>query len=571
MLALTACAVLAGATSVPAVSEWIADAPPDILQGLGIRLDPLLSKRFLPTETTVRRLLARIDGGALDGAVGRWLAELRPKATGPRGLAVDSKSLRGAARANGRKIHLLAVLEHATGLILAQLDVGEKTNEITCFRPLLDTVADLAGTVVTSDAMHTQREHADYLLGRAAHYIVIVKGNQRKLRRQLKSPPWKDIPLQGCTRGIGHGRSEFRRIKVVTVNSLLFPGARQAVQIKRRHTDLKTGKTTVKTVYAVTSLTAEQATAARLAELVRDHWKIEALHHARDTTFAEDASQLRTGNAPRATATWRNLAIGALRTAGVQNIAAGLRRNARDPRIASHSSALSDHEPDVMRLRRSPPPPSPGFSRNSRNSSCSRIARQTCAVRAAAPIRSSADGWATHRTSASALHTVQLPVIVRSQQQVVEAEIQPGLQMFRGHPPQHPPHLRRDRGPYPHPRRTRGAHGRTVRARRKGRAGRPHRRPLPAGGGGEGPHRHRVAYDHRETAVTPVTGDRWCSLVGGGRRRLGGPRGASGRLHVSGLGTGQLACSCVAYAGWKQCSGVVGRFQEGTRKAYLPE
>ncbi|MFE2971944.1 hypothetical protein ACFXKC_51995 [Streptomyces sp. NPDC059340] len=111
--------------------------------------------------------------------------------------------------------------------------------------------------MVTSDAMHTQREHADYLLSRAAPYIVIVKGNQKKLRRQLKSLPWKDIPLQDRTNSVGHGRSEIRRIKVATVNYLLFPGARQAVQIKRRHADRKTGKTAVKTVYAVTSLTAE--------------------------------------------------------------------------------------------------------------------------------------------------------------------------------------------------------------------------------------------------------------------------------------------------------------------------
>ncbi|MFF0088090.1 ISAs1 family transposase [Streptomyces canus] len=108
-----------------------------------------------------------------------------------RGLAVDGKSLRGAARAKGRKIHLLAALEHATGLVLAQLDVGEKTNEITCFQPLLDTVADLAGTVVTSDAMHTQREHADYLLARGAHYIVIVKGNQKKHADSSRSFPGK--------------------------------------------------------------------------------------------------------------------------------------------------------------------------------------------------------------------------------------------------------------------------------------------------------------------------------------------------------------------------------------------
>ncbi|MGO4749411.1 ISAs1 family transposase [Streptomyces sp. 2MCAF27] len=197
-------------------------------------------------------------------------------------------------------------------------------------RSLLETVDDLAGVVMTSDAMHTQHEHADYLLGRGAHYLVIVKGNQKKLREQLKSRPWKQIPLQSRTRDAGHGRGEIRRIKVCTVNNLLFPGARQAVQLKRRRVDRRTGRISIKTVYAVTSLTAEHATPAELASLIRDHWKIEAPHHVRGVTFAEDASQLRTGAAPRAMATCRNLAIGALRLAGSTNIAAWLRRNARD-------------------------------------------------------------------------------------------------------------------------------------------------------------------------------------------------------------------------------------------------
>ncbi|MET8498629.1 ISAs1 family transposase [Streptomyces microflavus] len=332
VLALAACAVLAGATSLLAVGEWIVDAPPQVLERLGVQPDPVLPRRPPPAEATVRRLPARIDGDALDRAVGGWLADRRPERSGLRGLSVDGKSLRGAARARGRKVHLLAALEHTSGLVLAQLDVGEKTGETTCFQPLLDTVADPAGTVVTSDALHTQRQHAGYLLGRRAHYIAILKGNQKNLRKQLKSQPWKEIPLQGRTRDSGHGRSEIRRIKVATVNNLLFPGACQAVQIKRRRTDRKTGKVTIATVYAVTSLTAEQATPPQLAKLVRDHWKIEALHHVRDTTFAEDASQLRTGNAPRAMATWRNLAIGALRLGGVRNIAAALRHSARDAR-----------------------------------------------------------------------------------------------------------------------------------------------------------------------------------------------------------------------------------------------
>ncbi|MEU1519416.1 ISAs1 family transposase [Streptomyces sp. NPDC005811] len=247
----------------------------------------------------MRRLLDRIDGDALDRAVGCWLADRRTTTDSRlRGLAVDGKSLHGAARPEGRKIHLLAACDHVRGLVMAQLDVGEKTNEITCFKPLLEIVADLAGMVVTSDAMHTQREHAGYLLGRGAHYIVIVKGNQKKLRKQLKSLPWKRIPLQSRARDAGHGRGEIRRIKVCTVNNLLFPGACQAVQLKRR-VEHRTGRISIKTVHAVTSL-------------------------------AEDAAQLRTGAGPRAMATWRNLAIGALRPAESTNIAAGLRGNARD-------------------------------------------------------------------------------------------------------------------------------------------------------------------------------------------------------------------------------------------------
>jgi hypothetical protein len=98
------------------------------------------------------RQLGRIDSDVLDQMVGRWPADRRGSAGGRQcGLAVNCKSLRGAARATGRKIHLLAACEHTTGLVLAQLDVGEK--------PLLKAVAGLAGVVVTSDAMHTQREH----------------------------------------------------------------------------------------------------------------------------------------------------------------------------------------------------------------------------------------------------------------------------------------------------------------------------------------------------------------------------------------------------------------------------
>jgi hypothetical protein len=84
------------------------------------------------------------------------------------------------------------------------------------------------------------------------------------------------------------------------------------------------------TVYAITSLPFEQARPAWLADLLRGHWAIEALHHVRDTSFAEDASQVRTGAAPNAMACLRNLVIGELSRADQRR--AALRRHARDPR-----------------------------------------------------------------------------------------------------------------------------------------------------------------------------------------------------------------------------------------------
>ena len=85
------------------------------------------------------------------------------------------------------------------------------------------------------------------------------------------------------------------------------------------------------TVYAVTSLTLAQARAVRLADLIRGHWAIEALHHVRDVTFAEDSSRVRTGAGPTVMACLRNLVIGLLGRAGPVNLAAELRRHARDP------------------------------------------------------------------------------------------------------------------------------------------------------------------------------------------------------------------------------------------------
>jgi predicted transposase YbfD/YdcC len=339
VLGVAVCAVLAGARSLVAIGEWASDAPWQVLAALGTRRDPLTGAWRPPGEATVRRVLACVDPDALDRAIGAWLAgQQPPPPAGPsspgrpphRAVAVDGKTLRGSGHHGHGQVHLLAVMDHTTRGVLAQTSVDGKTNEITRLRPLLDRL-DLADTVVTADALHTQREHADWLVTqRHAAYLLIVKANQPALHQQLKILPWRDIPIADHTRDRGHGRVELRRLQVTIIAGLDFPHAAQAIRITRRVRSLRSRRWRTVTVDAVTSLSAAQASPARLADWIRGHWGIEALHHLRDTTFAEDASQVRTGTAPRAMASLRNLAIGILRARGHRNIAAALRRNARD-------------------------------------------------------------------------------------------------------------------------------------------------------------------------------------------------------------------------------------------------
>jgi predicted transposase YbfD/YdcC len=167
--------------------------------------------------------------------------------------------------------------------------------------------------VVTADALHAHRAHAEYLVTRRqAHYLITVKRNQPGLHAQLAALPWRQIPVAHEARERGHGRAERRTLKVTAVAAgLAFPHAAQAIQIMRRRrtlTGTHSKKWSTETVYAVTSLTAIQAHPAELAQIVRGHWGIEdRLHWVRDVTYDEDRSQVRTGNGPRVMASLRIL------------------------------------------------------------------------------------------------------------------------------------------------------------------------------------------------------------------------------------------------------------------------
>jgi predicted transposase YbfD/YdcC len=205
ILALAVCAVLAGARSFTAIGEWAADASDQVLSVLGVEGE-------VPCESTIRRVLQRVSGDELDTAIGSWAAgRTGPAATSWRLIAVDGKRVRGSGSRAAAPRHLLGAIDHAWAVVLAQHDVEGKTNETTEFAPLLDSV-HLAGAVVSADALHAQRGHADYLmLERGAHYPLTVKGNQPALFAQLKALPWKKAPVMHRSDDHAHAPSSWPR------------------------------------------------------------------------------------------------------------------------------------------------------------------------------------------------------------------------------------------------------------------------------------------------------------------------------------------------------------------------
>lgn len=341
IVAIAVAATLAGSRGFTAIGEWAAGAPQHVLAAFGIR--PRRGARLLvaPSETTIRKLLARLDAGEVARVLGAWLVERIDLATLDElvGLAVDGKSVRGATDEDGKCVHLLSAMLHQARITLAQREVDQKTNEITQLKPLLDDITLDTGqgqaVVFTADALHTQRAHAQYLREtKDWHFILPVAENQPTLFAQLDALDWTDAPIAHTMTDRGHGRIERRTIQVLPApTNLRFPHVAQVILIERAVYDLHGTQVSAVAVLGITSLTAKQASPAQIAGLVRGHWSIEdGSHHVRDVSWQEDNSQVRTGNGPAVMAALRSFAIGFLRLIGYTNIAQGQRWAHRDYR-----------------------------------------------------------------------------------------------------------------------------------------------------------------------------------------------------------------------------------------------
>jgi predicted transposase YbfD/YdcC len=356
VLVLTACATLVvGNDCVTAIWQWAAGAGQDVLARIGARYDGWTGRFVVPSEATFRRVLTGLDGDVLDEAVGGYVADVLagavpapvlPVVAGPvereqrraaarplthpvpGGLlpaaAIDGKLLRGSVTADARTF-LVAAIDHTTGAVLGQRQVADKRGENTTVKPLLSGLAE--GTVFTLDALHTNKKTARLITGPLrSHYILFLKANQplalQAARVLLRGTDVEFAEHTDQAADRGHGRTELRTLRVADCDDALFPGARQVFRLRRDTGGLDGVRTGKDIVYGIASLPAALAGPAHLNHYCRGHWTVEnRLHYVRDVTYREDSSQLRTGSAPRAIATFRNLAVSTIRFTGRANIA----------------------------------------------------------------------------------------------------------------------------------------------------------------------------------------------------------------------------------------------------------
>jgi predicted transposase YbfD/YdcC len=345
LLTIAILAKLAEQNSPRAIADWAQLRAPTLADLFA------LDRPTMPHATTWNRVLGQaVDPQQFSRLVADFLAATTP-GTGTRrrrrrgqvALCLDGKALRGTIPAGATHgVHLLAAYLPAQGVVLIEVAVDGKENEIVTAKRVLKTI-DVRGCVVTGDAMFAQRDLSRQIRRKGGDYLWCVKENQQTLSDEIATlfanPPLPALPddfRTATSLDTAHGRYEERRLTASTllVGHSTWPHARQVFQIERI-TILCGGKVRMDIAYGVTSLPPAAANAERLLDLTRGHWQIEnGLFYRRDVTLGEDRSLLRCGNGPQVLAILNDLVVGLLNREGHTNHAAARRIYAAFPEHA---------------------------------------------------------------------------------------------------------------------------------------------------------------------------------------------------------------------------------------------
>ncbi len=338
-------AKLAGENQLRGIAQWVRLRATLLADFLA------LAKPQAPHASTYSRILGKAVAIEEFEQVASAFLGPPPQAGQRVVVAVDGKIIRGTIPAgHTRGVYLLAAYLPDEGWVWLQVEVDRKENEIPVAARVLKAL-DLRGKVITGDALLAQRELSVQIVQAGGEYIWIIKDNQPETLRDLE----RLFAPEPCTRGFspashddfetattvekGHGRIERRTITVSRAlkGYLDWPGMEQVFKVERHVVRVRDGRVTDEVAYGVTSLTKQEASPARLLELVRKHWEIEnGLHYRRDDTLKEDRCTLRIGHAAHTMAVLNNLILGLLLRRGVTNVPEARRDFAANPKQALH-------------------------------------------------------------------------------------------------------------------------------------------------------------------------------------------------------------------------------------------
>jgi len=318
LLTCTLLAVLCRCDDYEEIAGWVAARHDWLVEVLGLPADRT------PCRKTFERLFRRLDPAALSRCFIE-LTEQLAKATDGRLIAIDGKTLRGSFDQAHRKlpIHRVHAWDQANGLMLGQIAVDEKSNEITAVPALLELL-DVEGAVVSLDAMHCQKDTAQAIRDAGADYLLTVKDNQKTLHEDIElffedAIEQGDEQLLRCTMepDNGHGRLDERRVWASGDVDWLrrrhpdWPDLCGIVRVESRRLDFATAKPSTQTRYYLTSLDPRKVGVLRLGERVRGHWSIEnQLHWCLDVSFGDDAARVRKDHGPVNLAAIKRHALG---------------------------------------------------------------------------------------------------------------------------------------------------------------------------------------------------------------------------------------------------------------------
>lgn len=283
-----------------------------------------------PHATTYSRVMGKAVKVSEFEQVAQGFFSRQPRAGRAIQVTLDGKKIHGTISADNRSgVYLLAVFMPQVGLVLMQAAIHATQNELSVAPQVLECL-DLQGKIVTADALFTQRNLSIQIVEAGGEYVWKVKDNQPALRAdidllftaQTPQPAW-NVPVYDFRTvtqpDIGHGRIERRTLTASRDlrGYIDWPYAEQVFKYEYQYHELSSDKRGGSVIYGITSLTADEASADRLLQLVRGHWGIEAgLHYRRDVTLKEDACRLRVGHAAHVMAIINNLVLGLLLALG---------------------------------------------------------------------------------------------------------------------------------------------------------------------------------------------------------------------------------------------------------------